>query len=138
MFALVADTTSSTSSGGAVVVFALIALAIAVFYIAAMWKVFTKAGRSGWLSIIPIVNTIVLCQIAGKSGWWFLLLLIPFVDVIVYIMLMLELAKAFGYGMGFALGLIFLSFIFWPILGFGSSQYQLRAAPQAYYGYQPQ
>ena len=134
MFALVADTTSAGSGGAAI--FGLIGLAVAIFYLAAVWKIFTKAGRSGWLSIIPIVKTIVLIQIAGKSGWWVLLLFIPVVDVVVYILLMLELAKAFGYGAGFALGLIFLSFIFVPILGFGSARYQLRPAAQPYYGYQ--
>jgi hypothetical protein len=37
--------------------------------------------------------------------------------------------SAFGKGVGFAIGMIFLPFIFWPILAFGSSQYQGAAAP---------
>jgi hypothetical protein len=35
-----------------------------------------------------------------------------------------RLAKSFAKGVGFGLGLVFLSFIFYPILGFGSAQYQ--------------
>lgn len=128
MIGLLADATTN-AAGGAVGVAFLLAIALLVFYLGATWKVFTKAGRAGWLSLIPIVNTVVLCQIAGKSGWWVLLLLIPFVDIIVAIMLILELSRAFGHGMGFALGLLFLGFIFWPILGYGSSQYRLMQQP---------
>ena len=34
----------------------LIELSIAILTIVANWKVFTKAGRPGWASIIPIYN----------------------------------------------------------------------------------
>lgn len=37
---------------------------------------------------------------------------------------MRDLARAFGHGRGFTAGLIFLPFIFYPILAFGDSQYQ--------------
>ena len=48
---------------------------------------------------------------------------------IFYIILCLDVAKRFGKGGGFAVGLILLPFIFFPILGFGSAQYQ--GAPMA-------
>jgi hypothetical protein len=65
--------------------------------------------------------------------------LIPFVNFIVGIILSIDLAKSFAKGVGFGLGLALLGFIFWPILGFGSAQYQgpaagspaPRTAPQA-------
>jgi hypothetical protein len=38
------------------------------------------------------------------------------------------ISKSFGKGVGFTIGLIFLSFIFWPILGFGDAQYQGSSA----------
>jgi len=102
----------------------IISLAIAVLIIAAMWKVFTKAGQPGWACLIPIYNLYVLCKIAGRPGWWVLLMLIPFVNVIIMIVLCIDVAKSFGNGVGFGLGMAFLGFIFWPILGFGSAQYQ--------------
>ena len=97
-------------------------IVIAVVMIASMWKVFTKAGQPGWGAIIPIVNFYFLCKVAGRPGWWVLLLLICF--PIFYIIICIDVAKRFGKGVGFALGLIFLGIIFWPILGFGSAQYQ--------------
>jgi ABC-type sulfate transport system permease subunit len=99
-------------------------LVIAVVIIAAMWKVFQKAGKPGWAAIVPIYNTVVMLDIVKRPLWWILLLLIPFVNIIFSIILMNDIAKAFGKGIGFTLGLIFLPFIFWPILGFGNAQYQ--------------
>ncbi|PYP72344.1 MAG: signal peptidase I [Gemmatimonadetes bacterium] len=102
-------------------------LAVVVLLIASMWKVFTKAGKPGWAAIIPIYNLIVILQIAGKPIWWFFLLLIPLVNLVVGIMTYVAFAKNFGKGVGFALGLIFLGFIFFPILAWGSAQYQAPA-----------
>ena len=71
---------------------------------------------------------VVLLQFVRKPMWWIVMFLIPFVNFIFVILLYIELAKAFGKGGGFAAGLIFLSIIFFPILGFGSSQYVLGSA----------
>ena len=101
----------------------LIGLAITIFLIAALWKVFTKAGEPGWAAIIPIYNAIVLLKISGKPIWWIILLLIPFVNFVFIILVMIALAEHFGKGAGFGIGLAFLGFIFFPILGFGDAQY---------------
>ena len=56
--------------------------------------------------------------------------LIPFVNFIVWIILCIDVAKSFGKGAGFGIGLLLLPIIFFPILGFGSAQYQGPAAEQ--------
>jgi hypothetical protein len=94
-----------------------------VIIIAAVWKVFIKAGRPGWAAIVPIYNLIVLLQVAGKPGWWILLLMIPLVNIVVFILMYAGVARNFGKGVGFTLGLIFLAFIFFPILAWGSAEY---------------
>jgi len=101
----------------------LIMLAITVFIIAAMWKVFSKAGKPGWAALVPIYNVIVMLEIAGRPVWWLLLMFIPLVNIIVALVVAIDLAKAYGKSTGFGLGLFFLSFIFYPILGFGDAQY---------------
>lgn len=106
----------------------IISLAIFIAFIAGVWKTFVKAGKPGWASIIPIYNLIVMLEIAGKPIWWIILLLIPLVNIIFGIIVYIDLAKNFGKGLGFALGLIFLSFIFFPILGFGDAKYQPTSA----------
>jgi hypothetical protein len=68
-----------------------------------------------------------MIKVAGKPGWWLILYFIPIVDLIIYIMVVHGIARAFGKGDGFTVGLIFLPFIFLPILGFGKAIYTRRA-----------
>lgn len=109
----------------------LLYLVLIVVLIAAMWKIFVKAGKPGWAAIVPIYNIIVLLEIVGRPVWWIVMLLIPFVNLVFAFILAIDLAKSFGKGIGFALGLIFVSPVFYPILGFGSAQYQGPAAATA-------
>ena len=111
--------------------FWIICLAIGIFYIATFWKVFEKAGKPGWASIIPIYNIVVLLDIAGKPVWWIILFFIPIVNFIFAILTYVGLADRFGKGGGFAVGLILLGIIFFPILGFGSAQYRGAVAKAA-------
>lgn len=99
-------------------------IAIAVLMIVAWWKIFTKAGRPGWASIVPFYNLYVEFEIAGMNGWLFLLLLVPIANIVILIMLYIKLAQVFGKDAGFTIGLIFLNMIFLLILAFGSAQYQ--------------
>jgi hypothetical protein len=111
---------------GFFMVLILIYLAVIVFLIAAQWKIFEKAGKPGWAAIIPIYSTIVLLEIIKKPTWWVFMLFIPLVNIYFAIVMVNELSKSFGKDVGFTLGLIFLPFIFYPILGFGSAQYILN------------
>ncbi|MEQ1518891.1 MAG: DUF5684 domain-containing protein [Usitatibacteraceae bacterium] len=111
------------SSGGMGIVGMLFMLAFIGLMIASAWKVFTKAGQPGWAAIIPIYNMFVMLKIIGKPWWWLLGMLIPFLNFIVMIVIAVQLAKVFGKGIGFAVGLILLSFVFYPILAFGDAKY---------------
>jgi len=109
-------------------VFLIVMLAIAVVMIASLWKVFMKAGQPGWAAIVPVYNLVVLLQIVGRPLWWIVLCMIPFVNLVIVILVYIDLAKSFGQSTGFGLGLVLLSFIFFPILGFGSARYLGPAA----------
>ncbi len=104
--------------------FFLIPLIILLIMIAGMWKVFEKAGQPGWAAIIPIYNLYILLEIIGRPVWWLILFFVPIVNFFIGLLVTHETAQAFGKGVGYTLGLIFLSFIFWPLLGFGDAQYQ--------------
>src|SRR5216117_3585277 len=121
-----ADYSYSASSQGQAPspLFWIFYLAFTILMIAAWWKIFTKAGQPGWACIIPIYNLYVWCKIVGRPWWWILLMLIPFVNFIILIILIIDLAKSFGKGVSFGIGLLLLAVIFFPILGFGSAQYQ--------------
>lgn len=100
-----------------------VAVAVAIFMIAALWRVNTKAGKPGWAAIIPFYNVIVLLEIIGRPLWWLFLLLIPVINIVFSFIVHIDLAKSFGKGTGFGVGLTLLSLIFFPILGFGSARY---------------
>jgi hypothetical protein len=60
----------------------LFMLGFMVLMIASVWKVFTKAGQPGWAAIIPFYNLYIMVKIAGKPGWWTLLIIfLPLIPI---------------------------------------------------------
>ncbi len=102
----------------------LIYIAVFVFLIAAMWKIYEKAGEEGWKCLIPFYNYVVLLKFVGKPWWWLLMYLVPLVNIVFAVWTINMLSKSFGKNEGFTVGLIFLGFIFVPILGFGDATYK--------------
>ena len=101
----------------------LVYIAAAVLMVASVWVVFSKAGRPGWASIIPIYNLCVMLSIAKKPSWCVLLFLIPFVNLVMAIIVANGVATSFGKNGGFGFGLFLLPFLFYPILAFGDARY---------------
>ena len=126
-------------------------LAVLFLSITSSWKIFKKAGLSGWKSLIPIYNTYCIILISRLPKWCFFILpllifvLLSFLNLhfmkyifsstghfliyiffplAVFIYLCYRLARSFGKGIGFALGLVFLPFIFFPLLAFGDAEYE--------------
>ena len=101
------------------------------------WKVFEKAGKESWKGLIPIYQFYVIIEIVGRPTWWFWIIaasyigmLIPVLNFIAWIPLFvmillvaLDMARCFGKSNGFGIGLWLLSFVFYPILGFGDARY---------------
>jgi len=111
-----------TNGSAGIELFAVVALTIVIF--AGFWKTFEKAGEPGWAGIIPIYNLYVLVKISGNSRWWFILFFIPLINFIATVKISIDIAGKFNRGVLFGLGLTFLSFIFYPVLGFGDYRYQ--------------
>ncbi len=75
--------------------------------------------------LLPIISTFLM-----MSGNTAVVSILGIVSLVLSIWFLVEmvlvyngLSKNFGHGAGFTVGLIFLSIIFLPILGFGSDQY---------------
>lgn len=120
MLAQELDPAQGFATGSFILIFFLAAFVLAAI---PFIGIFQKAGKPVWAAFIPIYNWYVLLEIVGRPGWWLVLLLVPIVSIIAVIVVMIDLAKSFGKGTGFAVGLIFLSYIFLLILGFGSAPY---------------
>lgn len=129
-------------AGAIFIIFAIWAVLVIVGIIS-LWKIFTKAGQPGWAAIIPVYNYYILTKVARVNVIYFVILLVPtlitftkvelpsVVDqamtiavIIAYILIVYNLCKQFGKGVGYTLGMIFLPFIFYPMLAFGDSVYQ--------------
>ncbi len=110
----------------------LIGFAVYILFVVALWKIFTKAGRPGILSIIPIVNVFVVVSIAGFSKWLGLLYLIPIVGFIFGFFVAVRLGRGFGKGAIFSVFLLWIfSAIGLLIVGFDGSRYDRSALDAA-------
>lgn len=98
--------------------------------LAGAWNVFAKAGRKGWEALIPIYNLYVLTVITDQPLWLLVLCLIPFVNIFAMAFLFVKLAERFDQPWPYAIGLLILPFIFFPLLGFGDARYT-RPKPSA-------
>ena len=123
LFSVVLSALLLASDAPAITIGIIAYVAVLVFEIAALWLVFTKADRPGWAAIIPFYNYYTILKVVGRPGWWLILFFIPIINFVVWIIVSIDLARSFGKSSGFAVGLIFLPFIFIPILGFGSATY---------------
>ena len=127
--ALMATDATGLATGmlGFVSTYSLLIAVISTIGIIANWKIFAKAGKPGWASIVPVYNMVVQFQIVGLSPWLLLLFIVPFVNyiaiIVLGIMVPFRMAKSFGKDIGWGFGLLFLPFIFNLVLAFGSSEY---------------
>ena len=91
---------------------------IVVSALAGLWKIYEKCGKPGWTALIPIYNDIVLLDIVGRPLWWFLLFLIPFVNIIMGVIVWMDILKRFTRPLWHVALVILFPFIYLPYLGF--------------------
>lgn len=100
-------------------VFALIINTLIItFCLAGILK---KNGEESWKAFIPFYNTIVILKIVEKPIWVFVFILIPLINIFVIIWLIHLISLKFKKDASFTIGLVFLPFIFFPILAFDNS-----------------
>ena len=99
--------------------FWILSMALSILMIVSLWKIFKKAGKPGWASIIPIYNIYIMCEIAEKEWWYVLLSFVPFANIDAMIVLYNGMAKRFGKSGGFVAGMILLPVVFFPMIAFG-------------------
>ncbi len=110
---------------GGLLFFAMaVVLVLINIIIISSWKIYQKAGFEGWECLIPIYNYLVFLKIIGKPWYWLLLLIVPILNIVVYVWGLNLLSKRFGKDLGFTLGLLFLPYFFFPILAFGNAKYR--------------
>jgi hypothetical protein len=78
-------------------IFLVLMLAMYVYMALALQTIATKTNTENpWIAWIPIINLVLLLNIAKKPIWWFILLLIPVVGIVVGIIIWMGVAEARG------------------------------------------
>ena len=113
IFASILMQDDSAIIAGVSIFLACCGLIVAILFIAAMWKIFSKAGQPGWAAIIPIYNLYISTQITGREAWWTLLYwILP-------ILWFIDLGLVFGRSIIFGVITFLISGI--PLLFLGNS-----------------
>lgn len=99
----------------------IINIILIVSLLIGLYKIFEKAGRKGWEALIPGYNLYVWLVIVDKPWWWLILLLIPGVNVIMYLILVWLTLRNFEEEnpLKLTIGVIF-SFFYLPYVGFSA------------------
>lgn len=84
-----------------------------------MQSIFIKAKERWWSYFIPIYSQYVFFDISAGAGWMFILLFIPFVNIVVMCYALFRLGRKFGKS---GLATMLLPFVMIPIIGLGSAQ----------------
>lgn len=82
-------------------------------------RIFEKAGQPWWVTVIPFYNLYIWLRIIQKPLWWYIFLIIPFINVFMLMLMIVELVKGFKkyalWEQGFA---VIFPFIYLPVLGY--------------------
>jgi hypothetical protein len=94
-------------------------LAIYLFFALCLMLIAKKMNiANSWLAWIPIANIYLMTQMAGRPGWWTILMFIPLVNMVIGIMLWVDILKKLGKNPWMVLVVIFFGIIYLPILAF--------------------
>jgi len=89
-----------------------------------LWRIFEKAGLPRWSAAVPLYNVVMLYRLVGRRPRDSAFLLVPLLNVYLYIRLMHEVARAFGGDRVFTLALVVSPFIAFPMMAFGRAVYR--------------
>jgi magnesium-transporting ATPase (P-type) len=82
---------------GGVMLFVVLAVCAAMYiYVALALQTIAKKTNTenAWMAWIPIANIFLALMVAKKPLWWFILFLIPLVNVVMWILVWMGIAEA--------------------------------------------
>ena len=97
---------------------AIISLIISIVMLISLIKIFTRNRKPGWGVIIPIYNFILMSEIAEVKSIYVILLFVPIVNIYARYVIYKGIAKKYNKSSGYAVGMLLVPFIFFPMLAF--------------------
>jgi hypothetical protein len=84
-------------AGVMILIVLLVVVAFWIYSAICMMKIAKRTNTAnGWFAWIPILNIILMLQIAKKPLWWIILCLIPIVNLVIMVIVWMAIAKALG------------------------------------------
>jgi signal peptidase I len=103
-------------------IFAILTVVFFILSIIGLWKLFEKAGYQGWIVLIPFYNFYIWLKIIKKPLWWYIFIIIPFINVFTIMLMVVELVKCFKkFGLGEQAVSVLFPFIYLPYIGFNKT-----------------
>jgi Family of unknown function (DUF5684) len=87
---------AALAAAGVMLVISLVIFGVFYVYTSLALQTIAKKTNTNnpWLAWIPIANIFLMLNIAKKPGWWFILCLIPFVNLVIFIIVWMAIAAA--------------------------------------------
>ncbi len=116
----------SQGMGVGMIIFWLVFYLFFAYCIARLAKKFgMPMGKAFIWAVIPIANIFLLLKLAAKPMWWFILLLIPIVNIVITILMWMSISEKLGKPgwWGIMIGLVpFANIVFFLMLVFGKGE----------------
>jgi signal peptidase I len=81
------------------------------------WKTFADAGFKSWQAFVPVYNYIIWLKIIQKRFYWFILWLIPYINLIIMFQMTLETASCYKkHQIKHLFLVVFFPFVYFPYL----------------------
>ena len=97
------------------IVILIIGLVFYVLFAIPLMKIGNKKGKTGWFAWVPILNVILMLQIAEKPLYWFVLMLLPLLNIVIIILLYINFFKAIDQSPTWTLALLFPPVLLIPL-----------------------
>jgi signal peptidase I len=79
-----------------ILILILIALTLFILPAFGLYFMFKKAGVSGWMGLVPVLNTFEMLRLSKRPAYWFFLQFIPVVGWFITLAICVEFVKTFG------------------------------------------
>jgi hypothetical protein len=112
-------------AGGMFLFIMLFVLVIYVLMAISLMKIANRTNTpNAWFAWIPILNLVLMIQIAGRPMWWLIFWLVPIVNIagiVLNFVIWIDIAKKLGKSAIWGVLAILIPIIFMPYLAFSGS-----------------